>query len=937
MGDSSGAIITCSGIIENPGGFGSYTINQDVTQTICSGNGQCIQLTFTEFGTEACCDQLTVYDGTSNFDNILNEYAGATNPGVVTCSGGAGGCITLNFQSDGSINSSGFRANISCVSCPASIILGQGGDSISTCSGLLLDPSGSSNYENNLNVTQTFCASDSGLCLTLSFLSFNTELDNDVLSIYDGLNSNSDLIGQFSGTVIPNAITSSSDSGGCLTLSFVTNGSVSYAGFKANLSCDNCSLPYIVLGQNENTIYTCGATVLDPGGFGSYGNNQDYTQTICSEIPGQCISLVFNDFALETTLDRLFIYDGPNTSAELINVLSGIGIPAPVSSSNNSSGCLTLVFTSNGSVTNSGFSATISCGICQEPILIPTGFCEDFIPFCSNIVGGITYSPSIGINSEFGSPGNVGCLGSTPNPAWFFFQIQDNGPIDIQISSGFDVDFICWGPFNQTQWNEGVCSLVFDTDWSNQHIADCSYSASSLEYCNITNTQTGEYYLMLISNYANQPSITTIYQIGGIGTTNCNSLCDHSISTFITDCDSTNNTYSINSTLYLPHPPVTGTLSIINSSGGMLTFEAPFPDTLNFSFTHLASDGLQHQIQLGFSGDPFCSNTVNYTAPLACNTCSVSASLGDTIVCSSFPIHLLASEISGGIYSWTGPNGFTSSEHNPVIANAELNMTGVYQLDVFNPLDSCHSLALVNVIVNQFPEEVNITGNMPVCAGDTLILDVTQYSDAEYTWYKSGIPFSNDSSLEFLPTTDQDVGIYTCSIDLNGCVNSSVEEELTIYPTPSIPTLFFDPLSNSLHAFQATGNYQWYFGSDLIEGQTFDTLKLVFPGYYNVVVTNEFGCSNSSIFYFYNPVGIQELSNSILTLQPNPAEDFIHVFVPETGVLEVRDIAGKFIQENKLQKGTNSISVIDLADGLYLFQFKSNDGIRFTKVIIEHN
>jgi hypothetical protein len=104
-----------------------------------------------------------------------------------------------------------------------------------------------------------------------------------------------------------------------------------------------------------------------------------------------------------------------------------------------------------------------------------------------------------------------------------------------------------------------------------------------------------------------------------------------------------------------------------------------------------------------------------------------------------------------------------------------------------------------------------------------------------------------------------------------------------------------------------------------------------------VILTNEFGCTASSQYFVYDPTGIPELPISRLALQPNPARDFIQVLVPELGVLEVLDLAGKRVKENKLLLGLNSISVNELAAGIYLFQFHSNSGVRIAKVIVEHN
>ena len=49
---------------------------------------------------------------------------------------------------------------------------------ITTCSGTFYDQGGAGNYANNLNVTETFCAT-AGSCLSMNFTSFRTQGGND--------------------------------------------------------------------------------------------------------------------------------------------------------------------------------------------------------------------------------------------------------------------------------------------------------------------------------------------------------------------------------------------------------------------------------------------------------------------------------------------------------------------------------------------------------------------------------------------------------------------------------------------------------------------------------------------------------------------------------------------------------------------------------------
>src|SRR5690606_22246437 len=122
--------------------------------------------------------------------------------------------------------------------------------------------------------------------------------------------------------------------------------------------------------------------------------------------------------------------------------------------------------------------------------------------------------------------GIYGCLASTPNPVWYFMEIDQPGNLDIHISqtntngSGIDVDFVLWGPF--TSLSSGCNSL------SSSNIVDCSYSTAAQEDANISNAQTGQVYIMLLTNYSDSQGNITFSQTGGAGTTNCNVLCDMS-------------------------------------------------------------------------------------------------------------------------------------------------------------------------------------------------------------------------------------------------------------------------------------------------------------------------------------------------------------------------------------------------------------------------
>ncbi|MTI29402.1 CUB domain-containing protein, partial [Xanthovirga aplysinae] len=109
--------------------------------------------------------------------------------------------------------------------------------SITGCEGFYKDPGGGEKYDFNLDITQTLYPGEAGKNLQLSFTSF--EVDNDLLSVYDGEDINAPLLAVYSGTRLPFKVQASNPSG-ALTLRFVSNNSSVNPppiGWEASFSC----------------------------------------------------------------------------------------------------------------------------------------------------------------------------------------------------------------------------------------------------------------------------------------------------------------------------------------------------------------------------------------------------------------------------------------------------------------------------------------------------------------------------------------------------------------------------------------------------------------------------------------------------------------------------------------------------------------------------
>ena len=133
--------------------------------------------------------------------------------------------------------------------------------------------------------------------------------------------------------------------------------------------------------MSDDTVTTCNGIFYDSGGAddgptGNYSNNEVFTFTICPENAGQSTQLNFTEFATQNNADIMSIYNASDASdpATLVGDYSGTNGPTEpvIASLTNPTGCLTIVFTSTGAITDAGWLAFISC-------VDPPAECQDII------------------------------------------------------------------------------------------------------------------------------------------------------------------------------------------------------------------------------------------------------------------------------------------------------------------------------------------------------------------------------------------------------------------------------------------------------------------------------------------------------------------------------------------------------------------------------
>ncbi len=89
-----------------------YFHNENYVFTICVPGSPGIELAFSFFQTEECCDIMTIYDGPDPSSPIIGTYSGDNSPGTITSSGE---CITIAWRTDGNITAEGWVAEWTAV------------------------------------------------------------------------------------------------------------------------------------------------------------------------------------------------------------------------------------------------------------------------------------------------------------------------------------------------------------------------------------------------------------------------------------------------------------------------------------------------------------------------------------------------------------------------------------------------------------------------------------------------------------------------------------------------------------------------------------------------------------------------------------------------------------------------------------------------------
>ncbi len=301
------------------------------------------------------------------------------------------------------------------------------------------------------------------------------------------------------------------------------------------------------------------------------------------------------------------------------------------------------------------------------------------------------------------------------------------------VTATYDVAVVATGPTTVSYPSTSVCSNLASLNATQTGTTGGAFTSTPAGLT--INSATGEV----------NPSTSTVgtYTITySVGTAPCNS----SSTAVLTILNSVTPTFT-------PVAPI--------CAGG--TFALPTSSTNAPAITGTWSPAINNTATTVYTFTPDAGQcAVSTTMTVTVNPDPAPNISGTSSICLGETINL--STTATGTYSWTGPNGFTSSLQNPTIPNATAAASGTYTLTT---IGICSSMpATINVVVNNLPD-VTVSKTDALCdgTGNGTVTAIVSGGSGTYTyvWMPGNL---SGATLTNLP-----VGSYSVTVtDGNGCV-----------------------------------------------------------------------------------------------------------------------------------------------------------------------
>jgi len=300
-------------------------------------------------------------------------------------------------------------------------------------------------------------------------------------------------------------------------------------------------------------------------------------------------------------------------------------------------------------------------------------------------------------------------------------------------------------------------------------------------------------------------------------------------------------------------------------------------------------------------------------------------SIGSSVLCTGNTT-LVTDAMLGGYWTTTDSAVATVS-----ISGVVTGVGGGIDTIVYNFVNGmgCLGTATTGITVDTVPAAVILPyGGASLCHGDPVNLVInTLATGLTYQWYMNGVAIAGATNGSYITDT---VGLFTVEVNTSlGC--STMLSGTNVIGQPN-PTIGLDH-GNILYTDSFT-TYQWLDDGTVIPGATNSTYLETASGDYAVIVTNQYGCSDTSMVFAVLKVNTITAAGINIGLFPNPATSTINIDAPMNVNARVSTVTGN---ELLYIKDTKTIDVSDLANGVYMIELfdKNNGQLLYTSKVVK--
>lgn len=152
---------------------------------------------------------------------------------------------------------------------------------------------------------------------------------------------------------------------------------------------------------------------------------------------------------------------------------------------------------------------------------------------------------------------------------------------------------------------------------------------------------------------------------------------------------------------------------------------------------------------------------------------------------------------------------------------------------------------------------------------------------------------------------------------------SAVSDPFNIIPTPTTATITLNGLT--LTSSVSSGNL-WYRNGQAISGADQQTYLVTENGSYYVRYSQNNCQSAPSNSIVITNVSVAENANPAFRIYPNPAHEQLQIAVPEAGELQLRDLQGRLLLQQRFEAGDHQLMLSSFAAGLYVLVWEDSKG-----------